>query len=76
MEGYNGKQPNDVVRSARVIVDVLTRSGVAEGRGEIPLRLVLGRDCLETARKMCEENLKVLAEWADVSESVGYDIDD
>ena len=73
MEAYNQKQPNDVVKSARVIVDVLTRSGVAEGRGEIPVRLVLGRDCLETARKMCEESLRVLGEWADVSESVGYD---
>ena len=73
MEGYNGKQPNDVVKSASVIVDVLTRSGVAVGRGEIPVRLVLGRDCLEAARTMCEEGLKMLENWADISESVGYE---
>lgn len=72
MEAYNGRQPNDVVKCARVIVDVLTGSGVAEGK-EVPVRLVLGRDCLEVARRVCEEALGWLKEWEGVSASVGHD---
>ncbi|KAM7206943.1 putative oxidoreductase YusZ [Rhypophila sp. PSN 637] len=72
MEAYNGKQPNDVVKCARVIVDVLTREGVAQGR-EIPVRLVLGADCYETARKASEDALAWLKDWERVSVSVGHD---
>ncbi|KAM7196131.1 putative oxidoreductase YusZ [Naviculisporaceae sp. PSN 640] len=72
LEAYNGKQPNDVVKCARVIVDVLTGTGVADGK-EVPVRLVLGKDCLEAARKMCEESLGWLKEWQGASASVGHD---
>ncbi|KAM7223189.1 putative oxidoreductase YusZ [Rhypophila decipiens] len=72
MEAYNGKQPNDVVKCARVIVDVLTREGVAQGR-EIPVRLVLGADCYETAKKASEDALGWLKDWEGVSVSVGHD---
>ncbi|KAK3329367.1 hypothetical protein B0H66DRAFT_526753 [Apodospora peruviana] len=66
MNAYNGKQPNDVTKSARLIVDVLTRTGVAEGKG-VPIRLVLGQDCLDVARKKCADTLRLLDEWAHVS---------
>lgn len=75
LEAYNGKQPNDVTKCARVIVDVLTGTGVAEGK-EVPVRLVLGRDCLEVARKTCEESLGWLKEWEGASASVVYDDDE
>lgn len=71
MNAYNGNQPGDVQKCARVIVDVLTKEGVAKGR-EVPVRLVLGSDCLEVVRAKCERTLKLVKEWEDVSVSTDY----
>jgi hypothetical protein len=68
MEAYNGNQPGDVRKCARVIVDVLTKEGVAKGR-EVPVRLVLGSDCLDVVRAKCESTLKLVREWEDVTVS-------
>ena len=72
MEAYNGNQPGDVDKCAKVIVDVLTKSGVAKGR-EVPVRLALGTDTLEVIRKKCEDTLRLVAEWEDVSSSTMRD---
>ncbi|KAK3397941.1 hypothetical protein B0T20DRAFT_354072 [Sordaria brevicollis] len=66
LETYNGNQPGDVEKSAKVIVDVLTKRGVAEGR-EIPVRLALGTDTLEVIRKKCMDTLRLIGEWEEVS---------
>jgi len=71
LSSYSGAQPGDVVKCASVIVDVLTKEGVAKGRG-IPLRLVLGTDSLEVVRTKCQETLRLLEEWDDVSSSTMY----
>jgi NAD(P)-dependent dehydrogenase (short-subunit alcohol dehydrogenase family) len=72
MDAYDGNQPGDVDKSAKVIVDVLTQDGVAKGK-QVPVRLVLGSDCLDTVRRKCEETLKLLKEWEDVSKSTMAD---
>ncbi|KAK4105632.1 NAD(P)-binding protein [Parathielavia hyrcaniae] len=71
LNAADGNQPGDVVKSARVIVDVLTRDGVAKGR-EIPARLPLGSDCLEGVRNKCESTLKMVKEWDEVISSTMY----
>ncbi|KAL8400095.1 hypothetical protein RB594_000484 [Gaeumannomyces avenae] len=71
LEGYDNGQPGDVVKGARVIVDVLTGTGVGSGR-QIPPRIVLGTDALEGIRKKCEETLALLKEWEDVARSTDY----
>ncbi|KAF3357486.1 Splicing factor 3B subunit 2 [Verticillium dahliae VDG1] len=48
-----------------------TKSGVAEGRA-IPLRLVLGTDCLATVRQKCKDTVALLDEWQDVSASTDF----
>ncbi|KAK4164256.1 hypothetical protein QBC43DRAFT_378927 [Cladorrhinum sp. PSN259] len=50
MNAYNGQQPGDVNNCAIAIVDVLTREGMAADK-EVPVRLVLGSDCLETTTR-------------------------
>ncbi|KAH6634035.1 hypothetical protein B0J18DRAFT_6588 [Chaetomium sp. MPI-SDFR-AT-0129] len=65
---YNGQQPGDVVKCAKVIVDVMTKDGVAKGK-EVPVRLLLGSDCVETVRAVCESTLKSVREWEEVSSS-------
>ncbi|KAK3354960.1 hypothetical protein B0H65DRAFT_414622 [Neurospora tetraspora] len=72
LEAYNGKQPGDVDKSAKVIVDVLTKDGVAKGR-EVPVRLALGTDTLEVIRKKCEETLRLIGEWEEISRSTMRD---
>lgn len=73
MNAYNGNQPGDVKKCAKVIVDVLTKEGVARGR-EVPVRLVLGSDCLEVVKEKCERILKSVKEWEDVSVSTMKDV--
>jgi NAD(P)-dependent dehydrogenase (short-subunit alcohol dehydrogenase family) len=73
MDAYNGNQPGDVHKCARVIVDVLTKEGVAKGR-EVPVRLVLGSDCLDVVRAKCESTLKLVREWEDVTVSTMREI--
>ncbi|KAK4155545.1 hypothetical protein C8A00DRAFT_13405 [Chaetomidium leptoderma] len=68
MDAYNGKQPGDVQKCASVIVDVLTKEGVAKGRA-MPVRLALGSDCFEVVRTKCEDTLKLAKEWEDVTVS-------
>lgn len=71
LDAYDDSQPGDVVRGAKVIVDVLTGTGVGEGR-DVPVRLVLGTDALDAIRKKCEETLALLREWEDVARSTDY----
>jgi NAD(P)-dependent dehydrogenase (short-subunit alcohol dehydrogenase family) len=71
LDGADGTQLGDVKVGARVVVDVLTKTGVAEGR-EIPLRVVLGSDCLQVIRDKCESTLKLLDEWEDISTSTDH----
>ncbi|KAF2100402.1 NAD(P)-binding protein [Rhizodiscina lignyota] len=67
----DNKQPGNVVEGARVTVDVLTSSGVAEGQ-KIPLRIVLGSDCEQTIRDKFAQTTAYLDEWKDVIRSTDY----
>ncbi|KAF2821503.1 NAD(P)-binding protein [Ophiobolus disseminans] len=62
LEQVNNNQPGDVGKGAKVIVDVLTMTGVAEGR-EVPIRVVLGSDAPGVVRAKCESTLELLAGW-------------
>ncbi|KAB5518711.1 hypothetical protein GE09DRAFT_1156191 [Coniochaeta sp. 2T2.1] len=72
MEAVSGKQPGDVEKMARVIVDVLTKEGVAKGR-EIPVRLPLGSDTIETVRKTAVDYMTLVEEWEDVARLTDYE---
>ncbi|KAL7625015.1 hypothetical protein AAE478_004229 [Parahypoxylon ruwenzoriense] len=65
-------QRGDVKKGAKVIVDVLTRTGVAEGR-EIPMRLVLGPDALKVIRDKMESTDALLKQWEDIIVSTDHD---
>lgn len=67
----DGNQPGNPQKGAQVIVDVLTRTGVAKGK-ETPVRIVLGSDCEKVIRDECASTTKLLDEWKDVIESTDY----
>lgn len=66
LDAANNNQPGDVVKGCKVIVDILTRSGVAEGR-EVPVRIALGSDCPPTIMKKIRETEVLLREWNDIT---------
>ncbi|OIW24053.1 NAD(P)-binding protein [Coniochaeta ligniaria NRRL 30616] len=72
MDAVDGRQPGDVERAARVIVDVLTKEGVARGR-DIPVRLPLGSDTIKQIRKRIGEYEARVREWEDVARLVDYE---
>lgn len=69
MRDINGKQPGDVKKGAKVIVDVLTE---ATGK-PVPLRLVIGKDAWKTIRATCEEVTATLDESKELSCSTDLD---
>jgi NAD(P)-dependent dehydrogenase (short-subunit alcohol dehydrogenase family) len=69
----DGKQAGDPVKGAQRIVDVLTLSGSAKGRSQVPVRLALGQDAYEGIKAKCESQLKELEEWKDLSLGTEHD---
>ncbi|KAI0133038.1 NAD(P)-binding protein [Hypoxylon sp. NC0597] len=72
LDMVDNNQPGDVNKGAKVIVDILTQTGVGEGR-EIPMRIVLGRDVLEVIRNKIRSTEALLKEWEDVIVSTDHD---
>jgi len=68
----DGNQPGDVVRGSKVAVDLLTVTGVAEGRKPVCDRIVLGSDCEQVIRRKCGRTLSLLEDWQDVIRSTDY----
>lgn len=65
-------QPGDPVRLVEIVLDLVRREGIAEGKG-IPLRLPLGSDCYDLVKEKCEETLKLMKEWEPVIRSTDYE---
>ncbi|KAM0445307.1 hypothetical protein ACHAPV_008385 [Trichoderma viride] len=68
----NNNQAGDPEKGAKVIVDVLTGTGVASGK-EIPDRLHLGSDIVEILKdSIIPGMLKTMDQWAEVSKSTDF----
>ncbi|KAI1651702.1 uncharacterized protein F4817DRAFT_323343 [Daldinia loculata] len=72
LNSVDNYQPGDVVKGAKVIVDVLTQTGVAEGK-KIPVRLVLGRDAFEAIKDKIQSTEALIKEWEDIIVSTDHD---
>eukprot|EP00127_Corallochytrium_limacisporum_P000232 Clim_evm49s7 gene=Clim_evmTU49s7 len=60
------RQPGSTEKAAIVIVDILTHTGCGAGR-DVPQRIVLGADCVETIRRKCQSTLNLVDEWETVA---------
>ena len=67
----NGTQPGDIAKAAKVIVDVVTQTGSAKGKG-IPVRLLLGSDAYGIVTEKCTSYLRDFGEWEAVTKSTDY----
>ncbi|PGH09416.1 hypothetical protein AJ80_07691 [Polytolypa hystricis UAMH7299] len=72
LDAVNRKQPGDIVKGCKVLLDILTQSGVAGGR-EIPIRVALGPDSAPFIEKKCQETIKLVGEWKDVTVKTNHD---
>mgnify|MGYP004502780205 CR=1 FL=1 len=72
LDDVDNNQPGDVVKGSRVIIDILTKSGAAEGK-EVPVRVALGRDCSTGIREKIDDTLKLLGEWDSITTKTDHD---
>ncbi|KAF7980284.1 hypothetical protein HWV62_39051 [Athelia sp. TMB] len=71
LQAYNGQQPGDPEKGARLIVDVVRDEGKAAGR-VVPSVLSLGSDAYTDIRAACEERIRVLDEWKEVTVTTDF----
>lgn len=55
-------QPGDVQKGVSIIVDLVRKEGVAEGR-KVPFRFPLGTDCYEESKKKLDDMNQVMNDW-------------
>lgn len=72
LDQVNNNQPGDVVKGAKVIVDILTKSGVAEGK-KVPIRVILGADCATGVREKIDGTIKLLDEWETITTKTDHE---
>jgi NAD(P)-dependent dehydrogenase (short-subunit alcohol dehydrogenase family) len=72
LSAYNGKQPGDPEKGARVIVEILTKTGRVQGKA-LPGRIPLGSDALKVIGGFCTDTGKTLEEWKDIAGSTDHD---
>ncbi|CDM31327.1 hypothetical protein DTO006G1_775 [Penicillium roqueforti] len=63
---FNGAQLGNPVKGAQVIYDVITSTGVAEGK-PLPALLPLGSDACDEISKAASETLAAIEEWRAIS---------
>jgi NAD(P)-dependent dehydrogenase (short-subunit alcohol dehydrogenase family) len=62
VSSMNGKQPGDVAKGSKVLVDILTHTGSAEGK-DIPMRVAIGSDAPPAIRGKLQATDTLLSEW-------------
>jgi NAD(P)-dependent dehydrogenase (short-subunit alcohol dehydrogenase family) len=70
-EDAHGHQPGDPVKGCQTIYDVITSTGLANGR-ELPALLPIGSDATEYIAKAAQEAIDVCKEWKDVAASSDF----
>lgn len=72
LDAADQNQEGDTAKGAKVIVDVLTKSGVAEKMGKIPRRLPLGGDAVRLIKELGSGYLNEVDEWAEIGSACDH----
>jgi NAD(P)-dependent dehydrogenase (short-subunit alcohol dehydrogenase family) len=62
MSYMNGKQIGDVAKGSKAVVDILTHTGLAEGK-DVPMRIAVGSDAPTAIRGKLKATEALLGEW-------------
>ncbi|ORY05180.1 hypothetical protein BCR34DRAFT_491002 [Clohesyomyces aquaticus] len=66
LAGIDGSQQGDVKKGCKVLVDILTHTGLAEGK-DIPIRIALGSDSPPTIMSKIRQTEELLKEWNSIT---------
>ncbi|KAJ5203898.1 uncharacterized protein N7498_004777 [Penicillium cinerascens] len=58
-------QPGDVHKGAKVMVDIILGTGVAQGKN-LPGRLIIGSDAYELIKSVCENHAEIFDHWKSI----------
>ena len=72
MSYTNGKQIGDVAKGSKVVVDVLTHTGLAEGR-DVPMRIAVGSDAPAAIWGKLQATEVLLAEWDSITTGTDHE---
>lgn len=67
----NGKQVGDPKKGVNIIIDVIKGANGAAAQ-EWPSSLLLGSDAVDLVRKKCENTLREIDEWENLSKSTDF----
>lgn len=71
LDQTDNKQPGDVEKGCKVLVDILMKEGVAAGR-DVPLRVALGSDSPPSIRDKLVSTEKLLKEWEGITTNTDH----
>ncbi|KAK7021903.1 hypothetical protein VNI00_017192 [Paramarasmius palmivorus] len=71
LQAYHNNQPGDPSIAAQIIVDIVHGEGTAKGKA-FPRSIQLGPDCYKAVKHECEQTLRRIEEWKDVSLSTDF----
>ncbi|KAF3491365.1 3-oxoacyl-acyl-carrier-protein reductase [Arthroderma uncinatum] len=72
LDTYNKKQPGDPQKGANLIVQLLGKTGLGEGK-TLPARLALGKDAVSYIGDTLSRNQQDLDEWKDIVSQTNCD---
>ncbi|KAF2795115.1 NAD(P)-binding protein [Melanomma pulvis-pyrius CBS 109.77] len=72
LDQVDNNQPGDVIKGSKVLVDILTHSGAAEGK-EIPIRVALGSDSPPAIREKMKTTEELLKEWDSITTKTDHE---
>lgn len=72
MSYMNGKQIGDVAKGSKVVVDILTHTGLAEGK-DVPMRVAVGSDAPPAIRAKLQATETLLGEWDSVTTNTDHE---
>lgn len=72
LEATDNNQIGDVVKGCKVIVDILTKTGSAEGR-DVPIRVALGSDSPKSIREKLADTEHLLKEWDGITTNTDHE---
>jgi NAD(P)-dependent dehydrogenase (short-subunit alcohol dehydrogenase family) len=68
----DNKQIGDVVKGCKILVDILTHTGVAEGK-DVPVRVALGSDSPPSIRAKLQSTEALLKEWDAITTNTDHE---
>jgi NAD(P)-dependent dehydrogenase (short-subunit alcohol dehydrogenase family) len=72
MSYMNGKQIGDVAKGSKVVVDILTHTGLAEGK-DVPMRIAVGSDAPTAIREKLQATEALLGEWDSITTNTDHE---